>query len=161
SQTSEFDGRNTPGLSDSQAGLYMKVQLPTGLKMSKLKPGQPIEGMLARDVYSADHKLLSSGDHVRLTVDRLEKRKRARTDHWPGVISLFAPRHESFPIFKSATVMDRDSEQLFDVSMIAASRMREVQAQAKHVQAFGTEQGAIVTGKSNKKEKPPFSMVLE
>ena len=129
--------------------------------MSKRKPGDVIDGTLARDVYSSDHKLFSSGDHVRLTVDHLEKRKRTRTDHWPGVVNLFTPRHESYPVFKSATVVDNDKESSLQVSVIAARRMRKIQAKARKSTPTENEHGAVVTGKSNQKQKPPFSMVLE
>ncbi|MGH9496631.1 MAG: hypothetical protein ACRD3B_16640 [Candidatus Sulfotelmatobacter sp.] len=129
--------------------------------MSKLKPGDAINGVLARDVYSADRKLFSSGDRVRLTVDHLEKRRRAANDHWPGVVNLFTPRRENYPVFKIATVIDHDEEHSLRVSMIASRHMREVEAQARKTRLTGQERGAVVTGTSNKMQKPPFSMVLE
>ncbi len=158
SQTAASGAHDQSLTSARNSGLYMKVELATDPKMSKRKPGDVIEGTLARDVYSSDHKLFSSGDHVRLTVDHLEKRKRTRTDHWPGVVNLFTPRHESYPVFKSATVVENDKESSLQVSVIAARRMRKIQAKSKQAK---NEHGAVVTGKSNKNQKPPFSMVLE
>src|SRR5262249_58747181 len=116
--------------------------------ISKLKPGDVLDGTLARDIYSADQKLFSSGDQVRLTVDHLEKRKRNRTDHWPGVINLFTPRHENYPIFRNATVIEHGKEQSLQVSMIAAQRMQKVQANTKQGPQTEKEQkehGAVVT----------------
>ncbi len=60
-----------------ESGLYVKVQLAHSTKMSKLRPGDVVEGSLSRDVYAADRKLFSSGSRVRLIVDRTESRKRA------------------------------------------------------------------------------------
>jgi hypothetical protein len=159
SQTTASGERDQPPTSAQNSGLYMKVEFATDPKMSKLKPGDLIDGTLARDVYSSDHKLFSSGEHVRLTVDHLEKRKRSRTDHWPGVVNLFMPRHESYPVFKSATVVENDKESLLQVSVIAARRMRKIQAQARKSSQTENQHGKVVTGKSN--QKPPFSMVLE
>jgi hypothetical protein len=153
--------------------LYLKVQLVTPVKMTKLKPGDVIEGSLHRDVYSADHKAFTAGSHVRLTVDRLEKRRRARNDHWPWVVNVFTPRHENFPIFKTASVALPEGEKSLQVSMISASRLREVHAQAKkdkskpqaagdhsNDQASG-EHGAVEVSKSNAKKMATPIMVLE
>jgi hypothetical protein len=161
SQTAAAGEHDQSPTSARNSGLYMKVELATDPQMSKRKPGDVIDGTLARDVYSSDHKLFSSGDHVRLTVDHLEKRKRTRTDHWPGVVNLFTPRHESYPVFKSTTVVENDKESSLQVSVIAARRMRKVQAQARKSTQTENEHGAVVTGKSNQKQKPPFNMVLE
>lgn len=57
----------------ADSGLYIKVRLSNPVKLSKLKPGDVVEGRLSSDVYSADHKLFPSGSAVRLTVDHLEK----------------------------------------------------------------------------------------
>src|SRR5438309_9848643 len=67
----------------ASAGLYLKVAPAHWLKLSKLKPGDRVEGTLARDVYSADRKVLAAGSHVRLLVDHTQKRRRAMNDHWP------------------------------------------------------------------------------
>jgi hypothetical protein len=149
------------GVTPATAGLYVKVEFATEIKMSKLKSGDAIDGILARDVYSPDHKLFASGDRVHLTVDHLEKRKRAATDHRPGVVNLFTPRHENYPVFKTATVVDHDKDYALQVSVIASRHMREVQAQSRKTPQTEKEHGAVVTGKSNGKQKPPFSMVLE
>jgi hypothetical protein len=113
------------------SGLYMKVQLEKPLKLSKLKPGDIVEGNLARDIYSSDRELFPAGSHVRLAVDHMEKRRRAPNDHWPGVIKLFTPRHEPYPVFKTATVSAAGTESALQVSVLSISRMREVHAQTK------------------------------
>jgi len=115
----------------SVQGLYLKVQLPGNLKMSKLKPGDVVAGTLARDVYSSDRKLFVTGSQVRLTVDHTEKRKRAVNDHWPWAVQAFTPRHENYPVFKSASVMQGQVESSIDVSLVSVSRMREVHATTK------------------------------
>jgi hypothetical protein len=112
-------------------GLYMKVQLEKPLKFSKLKPGDLVEGSLARDVYSSDRELFSAGSHVRLAVDHMEKRRRIANDHWPWVIKAFTPRHQLYPVFKAATVSSAGTESTLQVSVLSISRMRDVHAQAK------------------------------
>ncbi len=152
----------------SSASLYLKVQLKSPLKVSKLKPGDTVEGSLSRDVYSADRELFPSGTDVRLTVDHMEKRRRIANDHWPGVIKLFTPRHESYPVFKTATVSGTNGETALQVSLISISRMREVHAQAKKKKKDVKPEnanGAVETSKSGgvygPKKLPTPTMVLE
>jgi hypothetical protein len=115
------------------SGLFLEVKIeePLKLKVSKLKPGDIVEGKIERDVYSSDHKVFDAGTTVRLPVDHLEKRRRIPNDHWPGVVKLFTPRHENYPLFKTATVYDAGKETPLQVSLIDINRLREVHAQAK------------------------------
>jgi hypothetical protein len=139
---------NSAGAPATSSGLYVKVQLNSAVKFSKLKPGDAVEGTLARGVYSADRELFPAGSRVRLVVDSLTKRRRIPNDHWPGVIQLFTPRHEKFPVFKAATVSGENGESVLRVSLINVSRQREVVAQAKKKpagQAAGAEPGAVET----------------
>ena len=148
----------------ADSGLYIKVQLAHPVKMSRLKPGDVVEGSLSRDVYSSDHKMFSSGSPVRLTVDHLEKRKRARNDHWPWVVNAFTPRHESYPIFKSATIIQASDERSLNVSVISVSRMHEIHPKAKKgksPQPGGAETGAVEAPKSDAKKMQTPMMVLE
>jgi hypothetical protein len=148
----------------ADSGLYIKVRLTNPVKSSKLKPGDVVEGTLARDVYSASHKVLSAGDHVRLTVDHLERRRRARNDHWPWVVNAFTPRHETYPIFTQASVVEGASEVGLRVSLISLSRTREVHAQARKNKSGETSaqnQGAVEASHSNVKTAALPTMVLE
>jgi hypothetical protein len=113
------------------SSLYIKVQLNRPLKLSKLKPGDVVEGSLARDVYSSDRELFPSGSPVRLAVDHLEKRRRTPDDHWPWVVKAFTPRHEEYPVFKAATVSGAGGDSVLKVSLISISRKHEVHAQEK------------------------------
>lgn len=115
----------------ANASLYVKVQLDKPLKVSKLRPGDSVEGKLARNVYSADRELFAAGSPVKLTVDHMEKRRRDPNDHWPGVVKLFTPRHEAYPVFKAATIAGAGGESVLQVSLVSISRKREVNAQAK------------------------------
>src|SRR5258708_28475816 len=150
--------------SSADPGLYVKVQLPRRIKLSKLKPGDVVEGTLARDVYSADHELFTAGRPVHLTVDHLERRRRASNDHWPWVINLFTPRHENYPAFKSATVVQAQGESTFQVSLISVNEKREVHAQAKRAksgQRATEEHGTVVVTKSEVKHPVAPLLVLE
>ncbi len=151
-----------PASADS--GVYVKVRLADRIKLSRLKPGDVVQGVLARDVYSADREIFSAGNHVRLTVDHLEKRRRPRNDHWPWVVNAFTPRHENYPVFKSATVSQTEGETSFQVSLIAVSRKREVHAQAKKKksgQQSSEEHGTVEVSQSNVKQPVAPVMVLE
>jgi hypothetical protein len=145
-------------------GLYVKVQLPSRIKLSKLKAGDVVEGTLARDVYSADHELFPAGRQVRLTVDHLERRRRARNDHWPWVINVFTPRRENYPAFKNATVAQAQGDSTFQVSLISVNQKREVHAQAKKnksAQQSAEEHGTVEVSRSNVKQPVAPVMVLE
>jgi hypothetical protein len=131
--------------------LYLKVQLNAPLKLSKLQPGDTVEGKLSRDVYSSDQELFPAGSAVRLAVDHMEKRRRTPDDHWPWVVKLFTPRHENYPVFKAASVAGTNGENALQVSLLSISRKREVHAQArkdKKTAQQGSESGPVEVSKS-------------
>jgi hypothetical protein len=132
----------------ANSSLYVKVQLNTPVKLSKLKPGDVVEGAMARDVYSSDRELFPAGTRVRLAVDHMEKRRRPPDDHWPGVVKLFTPRHQNYPVFRTATVSAASGESTLQVSLISISRRREVHAQARK-QGPGQQAGTVEVSKSN------------
>jgi len=115
-----------------QSSVYVKVQLPNTVKVSHLKTGDVIEGMLAQDVYSGNRELFPAGCAVHLRVDKLGRRRRMPNDYWPWVIKAFTPRHESYPTFQSAIVTLPDGRQVpLRVSLIFINREIEIQARAK------------------------------
>jgi len=125
------DGTRGDAENASGAGLYLKAQLDSRVKLSSLKPGEVLEGKLVRDVYSGDHELFLAGSRVCLTVDKLERRRRVPNDHWPWVIKFFTPRHESYPLFQSVVVsLPEGKEVTLQVSLISISNKIEVHAQA-------------------------------
>lgn len=154
------DKASTKSSLQNEAGLYVKVQLARQVKFSKLKAGEVVEGTLARDVYSADRKLYSSGTQVRLSVDHLEKRKRTPNDHWPWVVKAFTPRHEKYPIFREAVVERGGSEETLKVSVIAMSRLREVQAGVKKKTTSNEQSSVTSSGTGGKKSGAPV-LVME
>lgn len=146
------------------SGLYLKVQLSKPVKMSRLKPGDVIEGNLSRDVYSTDRILFPAASSVRLIVDHMEKRRRTPNDHWPWVVKAFAPRHENYPVFKVATITQAEGESSLPVSLIAVSRLREVHAKAKKSksgQRASAEDAAVEVSRSNARRPAAPTMVLE
>jgi hypothetical protein len=115
-----------------QSSVYVKVRLAKAVKISALKPGDVIEGKLTQDVYSGDRELFPVNSPVRLTVDKLERRRRVPNDHWPWVIKVFTPRHENYPTFQSATISLPDGKEIpLRVSLIFINREAEILAQAK------------------------------
>jgi hypothetical protein len=161
-------GGNSPAGAQSPAasgsGLYLKVRLSHSVRITKLKPGDVVEGSLSRDVYSANQKLFPSGSGVRLTVDHLEKRKRVPNNHWPWVVQAFTPRHENYPAFKTATVVQGKDERSLQVSLISISRMRDVHASAKKTNSAlppNAEKGGVEVRQSNAKKPATPTMTLE
>jgi len=126
--------------------LYLKVQLDRSVKLSSLKPGDVVEGNLARDVYSADRRILPSGSHARLTVDHVERRRKAASNRWPWAVRIFAPRYEKFPFFKEAAVSTPEgTESLLRVSVISAGNRAEVHAQSSKRPKRDEEKDAMMS----------------
>lgn len=144
------------GSDASKTDLFLKVTLANAIKTSKLHPGDVISGIISRDVYSADQKLIPAGSPVHLTVDKLEKRRRPHNDHWPWVVQAFTPRHENFPIIKSATVSMPDGNIMpFNVSWFALRRERPVNAPPQ------TSDRKQSRAKKEKQSAPPQVITLE
>ena len=143
------------------AGLYVKVQLARSLKLSKLKAGEVVEGTLSRDVYSADRKLFSSGSHVLLSVDHMEKRKRTPNDHWPWVVNTFTPRQENYPVFKQAIVQQDGVESSLSVSLLFTNRMHEVHPRAKRNPSSVSDHTAVDVTDPNQRKPERSTIVLE
>jgi len=107
--------------------LFVRVQLDQIVKTSKLRAGDVVSGHLQRDVYSADRLLFPAGSQVRLSINKMEKRRREPDDHWPWVVKAFTPRHEMYPAAVSATVSSPGgSETTLDVDWFAMRRERQV-----------------------------------
>jgi hypothetical protein len=94
---------SAPPGSDEQ--LYIKLKPALKVKMSALKPGNTVQGNLMQDVYSGERQILRAGSPIRLTVDKMQRRRRVPNDHWPWVVKFFTPRHELYPIFQTAIGM--------------------------------------------------------
>jgi hypothetical protein len=115
-----------------QSSVYVKVQLDSRVKVPALKSGDVIEGKLAQDVYSGDRELFPAGSSVRLIVDKLGRRRRIPNDHWPWVVKAFTPRHENYPLFRSATITLADGMEIpLRISLISLNRETEIRARSK------------------------------
>jgi hypothetical protein len=158
--------------------LYLKVKLDSALKTSALKPGDQVQGRLLQDVYSGAYQLFPASSAIRLTVDRLDRRRRVPNDHWPWMINAFTPRHEKYPLFRAATVTAPDGHEIpLRVSTISMNKEVEVSQKAKKKSADSAaqsssaaatrkprqEMGPIVTfeanltGEANGNSTTPFS----
>jgi hypothetical protein len=138
--------------------LYLKVQLSGKLKPSSLRTGDVIEGVLAQPVYSGPHEYLAASSRVRLTVDKLERRKRTRNNHWPWVVQVFTPRHENYPTFQSAVVSLPDGREVpLQVSLISIANKVAVHVDTKSGQ---NEKGEAGPAKAQK-APPGLLMTLQ
>lgn len=126
-------GSSMPGAAfGNGVGVYVKVRLDGKVKVSALKPGDVVEGKLSRTVYSGERELFPQGSSVRLTVDKLGRRRRAPNDHWPWVVKLFTPRYETYPDFQAATITPpTGGETTLPVSLLSIGEDVKVQAQVK------------------------------
>ena len=107
--------------------LFVKVQLDRSVKLSSLKAGESVDGNLTRDVYSPENKVFETGSHIRLTVSRVERRRKISNQKWPWIAKMFLPRHENSPVFSNATVsMPDGTESVMQTSLLSANRMKEI-----------------------------------
>lgn len=107
--------------------LFVKVQLDDSVKLSALKPGDSVEGNLARDVYSPESRVFAAGSHVRLTVSGVERKRKAPSERLPWVARIFAPHHENFPLFKDVSIsMSDGTYREIQTSLLSSNRMKEV-----------------------------------
>jgi hypothetical protein len=128
----------TPAGVSKGMGLYVKVRLDSKVKVSALKPGDVVEGKLSRAVYSGEKELFAQDSGVRLTVDKLGRRRRVPNDHWPWVVKVFTPRYETYPTFQAATIASPGGgEMTLPVSLLSIGEEVRVQAQGKTKKAAG------------------------
>jgi hypothetical protein len=138
---------------NDMSSLYLKVRLDSPLKVSKLKPGDQVSGKLVQDVYQGDINVFPASSVVRLTVDRLDRRRRAPNDHWPWVIKALTPRHERWPVFHVASVTNIDGTQVpLEVSLVSATR--EVEIEPKPKKQSGSTPGVARSTKTRRELGP-------
>ena len=114
--------------------LYLRVRLDSPIKVSKLKVGDLVSGKLLQDVYSGGAQVFPASSAVQLTVDRLDRRRRAPNDYWPWEIKVFTPRHERVPVFRVASVTSSDGSRVpLEVSVISVNNEVEVEPKKKGV----------------------------
>jgi hypothetical protein len=140
----------------SSLDLHLKVQLDSKLKLSALHPGELVEGTLSRSVYSRDRELFPAGSRIRLTVASLEKRRRVPNDHWPWVIKAFTPRHEKYPVFKTAQVFLPDGGQIpLSVELVSIARAVAVHAAKQKRSASTNHSEPAATDSSAQRDSAP------
>ena len=133
--------------------LFVGVRLDPSVKLSALKAGDSVEGNLTRDVYSPGSRVYASGSHIRLTVSRVERKRKTPSEKWPWVAKLFLPHHENFPIFNSAAISMPDGTQsAIEASWLSSNRMKEVKFASSHESGKKLEGTAAVTANPNEKE---------
>jgi hypothetical protein len=111
--------------------LFLKIQLKL-VKSAALTPGDVMEGTLVRGVYSGDRDLFPAASRVRLTIDKLERRRRTPNDHWPWIVKAFTPRYEKYPTFRSAMILLPDGSRVpLTVSLLSFGRQVEVRSVSK------------------------------
>jgi hypothetical protein len=109
--------------------LFVQVELGRSVKLSSLKAGESVEGTLIRDVYSPEDRVFSSGSPIRLTVSRVERKRKTPSEKWPWIAKLFLPHHQNSPVFDDAIIsMPDGSKSAIQTSFLSADRMREVRS---------------------------------
>lgn len=111
----------------SDSPLFLQVRLDHALKLSRLKPGDEVEGKLFHSVYSQDQELFPADSIIHLSVDRMGQRRRTSNSNWPWVIKIFAPRHEKYPTFRFARVSSpRADDVALRTSLISIGEQVEI-----------------------------------
>lgn len=142
----------------SGSELYLKVRLDSPFKVSKLKHGDQVSGRLLHGVYSGDTEVFPALMEVRLSVDRLDRRRRVPNDHWPWMIRAFTPRHEQYPVFSSASVTNPDGhETSLQVSSVFVSK--EVDVEPKTTKKTTPALSRDVSQKSRRELGPIVTLV--
>jgi len=107
--------------------LFVKVQLDRSVKLSSLKAGEFVEGNLAQDVYSPESRVFAAGSHIRLTVNRVERKPKTPSERWPWVAKIFLPHHENSPVFNDAAIsMPDGTRSAIQTSLLSSKRMKEI-----------------------------------
>ena len=108
--------------------LYVHLDHQPGF--SKLMAGGTLGGELARSVYFGERELFPAGSRIGLVVDRMERRKKERLpDDRPFVIRAFSRKQESFPIFRSGSiVLPGGAEVPIQASFLKLTRRFEIRA---------------------------------
>ena len=117
----------SPAPTRDEFPLFVKVQLDRSVKLSSLKPGESVEGSLTRDVYSPENKVFAAGSHIRLTVSRVERKRKTPSEKLPWIAKMFVPRHENSPVFDDAAIsMPDGTKKAIQTSLLSSNRMQEV-----------------------------------
>lgn len=117
----------SPSPTRNEFPLFVKVQLASSVKLSSLKAGESVEGSLTRDVYSPENRVFAAGSHIRLTVSRVERKRKTPTERLPWIAKIFLPHHENSPVFDDAAIsMPDGTESAIRASLLSSSRMKEV-----------------------------------
>ncbi|PYX71635.1 MAG: hypothetical protein DMG78_14710 [Acidobacteria bacterium] len=146
--------------------LFVKVQLDSSVKLSSLKAGESVEGNLTRDVYSPENRVFASGSHIRLTVSRVERKRKTSSEKWPWIAKIFLPHHENFPVFNDAAIsMPDGTKSAIQASLLSSNRMKEVRVPPSRDRGQKSENTASIdanpteTG-SERKTSAPHGPVL-
>src|SRR5215469_8571671 len=117
----------SPAPTRNEFPLFVKVQLDRSVKLSSLKAGESVEGSLTRDVYSPENKVCAAGSHIRLTVSRVDRKRKTPSERLPWIAKIFVPRHENSPVFNDAAIsMPDGTKSAIQTSLLFSSPMKEV-----------------------------------
>ncbi len=140
----ELRAQSSPA-SPNQVPLFVKVQLDSSVKLSALKAGESVDGSLARDVYSPENRVFASGSHIRLTVSRVERKRKAPSEKWPWIAKLFMPHHENSPVFETAAIsMPDGTSSAIQASLLSSNRMKEIRTPLFHGARKKSENTALI-----------------
>jgi hypothetical protein len=135
------------------SSLIVEAQLDAPVRLSHLRAGSILQGKITRDVYSGERQLFPAGSRLRLTVGKLERRRREHNDHWPWVVQVFARRHENYPSFQSAEIFLPDGARIpIHVSLLSAIHVTEVSVHTKSETSSHETSPPLPKGTSRKRK---------
>jgi len=153
-----FVAQDAKTSASSASPVYLTVQMDRRVRLSSLKRGDVVEGKLARDAYSAQGEVFSSGSSARLSVDHIEKRRRTDSGRWPWVVGVFTPRWQRFPVFSEARIAGvNDVVSTLPISVVKSGHEAEIVAPSSKKK--GKSPGEKAT--DNQKSKSGPQLLLE
>jgi len=71
--------------------------------------------------------VFAAGSHIRLTVNRVERKPKTPSERWPWVAKIFLPHHENSPVFNDAAIsMPDGTRSAIQTSLLSSKRMKEI-----------------------------------
>lgn len=123
------------------SGAILRVSVSDSTKLSRLTPGNTLNGAMAEPVYVGDCQLIPAGAPVRLVIDRVERvQSRKRRRLLSRFASLFRPpaqwKHRYRLVFRSASLkLPGSSPSVFSASFVRADHPVAVEAQTARSEA--------------------------
>lgn len=129
---------------NAAAPAFVEARFNNPGKLSRLKPGDTLQGEVTENVFFGDRLAVPKGSRVSMSVSRLERRPKGQSIVLPWPAGYFLPKYGKYPAFDYADITLPDGSRM-RLHVTSASQVQEVHA------SLGTR------SKRNSGEKKPTS----